>query len=122
MTTRVLLNINHGGYHLSDECVDRLTELLNADPSSAGIVHTRSKVYSMFVRPDYKLNGEYIDYRIPFRSHPLLLQVIDEIGLDRCATCVYGPPIIFKLVSVPIELLKFCKIKSHDGEELYILK
>jgi len=125
MTTQVLLNVNYGGYSLSDECIKRLTELLNESSSSEGTVYTFDQIYCAFVYNNSKPGqmfiqeeiDSYVDNKIPFRSHPLLLQVINELGIERCALCRHGHPIVLKLREVPTVLLKYSTINEHDGAE-----
>ena len=80
--------VKYGGFGLSEEAVQMLMEL--------GV--------------------EYLSYNnnsIDFRSNPRVIEVIEQLGLDRAR----GDCCKLKIIEVPKELIKYVTIHEYDGLE-----
>jgi len=122
-TSKVVINASYGGFHLSNACIQRMTEIFNAERSEAPV--TAEEVDYAFTRGYYS-SGDADLYAVPIpdieeyaeastivRIHPVLLQVIDELGDKACS----GPCCHLRVLDVPTPLVKAVTITEYDGAE-----
>lgn len=93
MPRRILINTCYGGYTLSDEARTKYREAIKSLPEPPGL-------------------DDYFDEDSVPRDDPLLLQVVDEIGLANAS----GAFANLAIVEIPDDVTEYM-IEEYDGQE-----
>jgi hypothetical protein len=114
---KVVINGGYGGFNLSDAAVERCLELgmkLTAVCPEGGYVDSTAdfvKCDDSPWREHYYILEEY-ERRNAFRSHPLLVQAVEELGDNA-----NGEGCKLKIVDIPFESTEGWHIEEFDGLE-----
>lgn len=116
---KVVLNAKHGGFNLSDAAVERCLELgmrLTTLSPEGGYVDStadfmRWEKPKVFKNQHYSIVEEY-KRRNVFRSHPFLIQAVEELGDNANGACSK-----LKIVDIPFNSVEGWHIEEYDGWE-----
>ena len=104
---KIVINRQFGGFGLSDKAIERLKELGYTPPDGCSTIEEdlvpKEDTVFMRMRKYWGLSD------IP-RDHPLLIQVVEELGDDAS-----GNHTTLKIVEIP-ESVDW-KVESYDGNE-----
>lgn len=115
---KVAINKCYGGFGLSDEALIRLVELgvpclpdyYEGDPEKMPDIYVVKRKRPHVLMGKYTLDGKIWEDDIRIRSHPLVIQVIEEMGGASWSSYAH-----IEIVEVPdgIEV----EIMDYDGQE-----
>lgn len=107
---KIAINKCYGGFDLSQKLYERLIEL--GIPKYNNWKDTPNDD-SPFIVPDENSSNKYYSNFTNYnkRTHPLLIQAIEEIGEEE-SSGMFGK---IKIVDIPDDLE--CKIENYDGLE-----
>ena len=90
MTQKIVINKCFGGFSLSDEAINRLKEL----------GYSKKEIKKDLVsKKDSAMYGRYWGLREVPRNHPLLIQVVKEMGY--CVWCCFGSFVYLVMLAFP---------------------
>jgi len=107
---KILLNCTLGGFALSDEAMQRWAALRGLQLT--GVAWGEQTQWKVWYRDGCLDDDHLLDYQDIARDDPLLLQVVEELGLQAAA----GHMSSLRIATVPDDVDWF--IDDHDGIEI----